>query len=46
LRAGNGANPGFQVNQTGDVWAIEMYMEGLLEGSLGAGAMFNVRIRN
>ncbi len=46
LRSGAGANPGFQVTQTGDVWVIQMYTEGQIEGSLGEGAAFNVRIRN
>ncbi len=46
LRVGTGANPGFHVNQTGDVWVIEVYLEGPLAGSLGEGAAFNVRVRN
>lgn len=46
LRTGAGDNPGFQVTQTGDVWVIDVYTEGQVDGSLGEGASFNVRIRN
>lgn len=46
LRRGDGANPGFQLNQVGDMWQLTVTTEGKTEGSLGRRTDVHLRLRN